>query len=163
MRELGLYLFDVINKGYEVDFHKSPFHPNTMAVHVSLGRWHVEHIVEKTDVFYDELLLTIIKTMVEEIEERIKVRMNELMSDVLLEKKPTTELEVYLMTLIEKGYEVRVCKLNSYPEMWSVEVSSNQYHIETKVNIDCMERDETLISVIKTLVDEIEERIKKSE
>lgn len=86
------------------------------------------------------------------------------MSDVLLEtKKPITELEVYLMALIEKGYEVRVYKLNSYPEMWSVEVSSNQYHMETKVNIDCMERDETLIAVIKTLVDEIKERIKKSE
>ena len=93
--------------------------------------------------------------------------MNELMSDVVLEKETMTELRVYLMNLIEKGYEVKLCKLNSYPEMWSVEVSSNQYHIETKVNIDCMERDETLIAVIKTLVDEInelyKERIKRSE
>lgn len=72
-------------------------------------------------------------------------------------------LRVYLMNLIENGYEVKLCKLNSYPEMWSVEVSSNQYHIETKVNIDCMESDETLIATIKTLVTEIEERIKKSE
>lgn len=67
------------------------------------------------------------------------------------------------MNLIEKGYEIKLCKLNSYPEMWSVEVGSNQYHIETKVNINCTERDETLIAVIKTLVDEIKERIKRSE
>ena len=67
------------------------------------------------------------------------------------------------MNLIEKGYEIKLCKLNSYPEMWSVEAGSNRYHIETKVNIDCMERDETLIAVIKTLIDEIKERIKRSE
>lgn len=83
------------------------------------------------------------------------------MPDVLLEaKKPITELEVYLMALIEKGYEVRVYKLNSYPEMWSIEVGSNQYHMETKVNIDCMESDEILIAVIKTLVDEIKKGLR---
>lgn len=71
MTELGLYLIDVVNKGYKVDFYKS-FYPNTMAVQVSLGQRHAEHIVAKDDVFYDKLLLTIIKTMVEEIEERIK-------------------------------------------------------------------------------------------
>lgn len=85
------------------------------------------------------------------------------MLDVVSEKKSMTKLGLYLMNLIEKGYEVRLCKLNSYPEMWSVKVGSNQYHMETKVNIDCMERDETLIAVIKTLVDEIKERIKRSE
>ena len=66
------------------------------------------------------------------------------------------------MNLIEKGYKVKLCKLNSYPEMWSVEVWSNQYYIETKVKVDCIEHDETLIAVIKTLVDEIKERIKRS-
>ena len=74
-----------------------------------------------------------------------------------------TTLGLYVINLIEKGYEVKLCKLSSYPEMWSVEVCSNQYHIETKVNIDCTKRDETLIAVIKTLVDEIKERIKRSE
>lgn len=71
MSKLGLYLIDVISKGYKVDFYKWPFHPDTMAVRISLGRWHEERVVAKIDITYDELLLMIIKTMVEEIEEKI--------------------------------------------------------------------------------------------
>lgn len=72
MTELGLYLIDLIDRGYKVEFSKRHPYPKTMMIRVSYGQWLVDHIVAKVDISYDELLLAIIKTMAEEIEERIK-------------------------------------------------------------------------------------------
>lgn len=72
MTELGLYLVDLVDKGYEVRFFKLHPYPETMTIRISFNQYHIEHIVAKVDISYDELLLAIIKTMVEEIEERIK-------------------------------------------------------------------------------------------
>lgn len=72
MTGLGLYLIDFIDRGYKVEFSKRHPYPKTMMIRVSYGQWLVDHIVTKVDISYDELLLAIIKTMVEEIEERIK-------------------------------------------------------------------------------------------
>lgn len=72
MTELGLYLVDLINKGYLVEFSNRHPYLETMMIRVNFGQWSIAHIVSKIDIPYDELLITIIQRMVAEIEERIK-------------------------------------------------------------------------------------------
>ena len=64
------------------------------------------------------------------------------------------------MILIEKGYDIKLCKLNSYPETWSISVSNNQYCIEQIIKID-ISHEEEVIAIIKTVIDEIKERVKE--
>lgn len=72
MTELGLYLIDLIDKGYIVEFSKRHPYLETMMIRVSFGQWSIVHIVSKIDIPYDEMLIAIIQRMVAEIEERIK-------------------------------------------------------------------------------------------
>ena len=72
MSEVGLYLIDLIDKGYMVEFSKRHPYLETMMIRVSFGQWSIVRIVSKIDISYDELLITIIQRMVAEIEEVIK-------------------------------------------------------------------------------------------